>query len=90
MWFALWVFFRLAKWLCWIGGFGLIAYISIHRDEVVNQFGHLLPQFELPIFGLFIGAGFAGFLELMARENAGYVRPNIGQLLPRRASKGSQ
>jgi hypothetical protein len=87
MWFALWVFFRLAKWLCWIGGLALVLYIGMHRGEVVNQFGHLLPQFELPIFGLFIAAGFAGFLELMARENAGYARPNVGQLLPARASK---
>jgi hypothetical protein len=90
MWFALWVFFRLAKWLSWIGLLGLTAWIVTHRAEVVNQFGHPRPEFELPIFALIIAAGFAGMLELMAREKAGYVRPDPFQLLPPRATPQSR
>jgi hypothetical protein len=43
----------------------------------------------LPIFGLIIAAGFAGMLELMAREKAGYVRPDPFQLLPPRAGSAA-
>ncbi len=84
MWFTLWVFFRALKWLSWIGLAVLSFYVHTHRYQVVNSFGHLLPQYELPLFGFILLAGFAGMLELMAREKAGYARPSFGQLLPPR------
>jgi hypothetical protein len=59
----------------WLGFFGYSFYVGGLRSSVVNQFGHLPPAFELPIFGLAMAAVTLGFLELMMRERAGIPRP---------------
>jgi hypothetical protein len=70
-----WIVVRVLRYAMWIGFFCYSFYVSTFRASVVNQFGHLPPEFELPIFGLAMAAVTLGFLELMMRERAGIARP---------------
>jgi len=49
------------------------------RPAYRNSFGHLLHSAEFWMFGLPIAAFMAAFLELAARERAGFSRPTPGR-----------
>jgi len=73
---AAWVFFRLLKWGLFLGFLFCMFYFSVYRASVVTSFGHLPMHLEVLIFGLGVGAGLAGLLEMMMREQAGVPRPD--------------
>jgi hypothetical protein len=79
---VIWLFFRLVRWLGWIVFLGWSAYFWWDNTPHLNQFNHLLAYCEVIWFSSAITAMFAGFLELMMRERAGIVRPELGQLIP--------
>ena len=49
-----------------------------------DSFGQLLHSTEAAMYGFTLVAVFAGFLELMMRERAGFLRPTFGKLFPPR------
>ena len=77
-----WVFFRILRWLCYLGLIAFALYFISDRAPHINSFGHLTLRTEMLIFGLGVGAMFAGLLELMMRDRAGITRPNTFQLWP--------
>jgi hypothetical protein len=76
---AAWLFFRCLRWLLWLGAVAYGAEFVLNRDAHLTQFGHLLPTTEALMFGLPLGAVFAGFFELMMRERTGLPRPAFGR-----------
>jgi len=81
---GIWLFFRALRWLAWFSFFGTAFYCMAFRP--MTQFGHLRTEFEVALMALGNAALFFGFFELMMRERAGIVRPNVGQLIPPKAS----
>ena len=79
---AVWLSFRALRWLAWIVFFGWSVYFYSNRAPHLNSFGHLQHYAEAMFFIPAILAIFAGFLELMMREQAGIERPSLGQLIP--------
>jgi hypothetical protein len=80
--FVAWLILRATRWLCYIG---LLAYayaVTLDRPSFVNYFGHPLLSTEAWLFGLGMGALFAGFLELMMREKAGIAKVGFFRLMP--------
>ena len=80
--FMIWLGFRVARWLLWLGFLAYGAHYLIYPESHLDRFGHLVLSTELALFGLGTGAVFAGFLELMMRERAGVPRPAFGRLSP--------
>ena len=76
---GLWLFCRLLRWAGWLGLFAFSLYYLSDRRPHINSFGQLLPQTEFILFGTALVAVFAGFLEMAAREKAGYPRPAMGR-----------
>ena len=70
-----WLALRLLRWIVTLGFVAYTIYISVFWSSLINQFGHLPPAYELPIFILFGGPFVIGLLELMMREKAGVARP---------------
>ena len=70
-----WLGLRVLRWMVTFGFVAYIIYISVFWSTLINQFGHLPPVYELPIFALFGGPFVIGLLELMMREKAGVPRP---------------
>jgi hypothetical protein len=70
-----WLALRGLRWIVTFSFVAYIIYISVFWRDLVNQFGHLPPVYELPIFVLFGGPFVIGLLELMMREKAGVPRP---------------
>jgi hypothetical protein len=79
---AVWLLFRLLRWLAWISFFGFGFYFWLDPAPHMTGFGQLRSSTEAMMFGTAFVAVFAGFLELMMRERAGIVRPSFGQLIP--------
>jgi hypothetical protein len=84
---AVWLGFRVLRWLCWVGFFAYSLHFVLFPQEHLNSFGQLMLSTEMGLFGFGLLAVFAGFLELMMRERAGLVRPSFGQLVPPAATK---
>jgi hypothetical protein len=76
---AAWLFFRSLRWLLWLGFVACTTEFVLNRSAHLNQFGNLLHTTEAWMFGLPLGALFAGFLELMMRERTGLSRPGFGR-----------
>ena len=70
-----WLALRVLRWIVTLVFVAYIIYISVYWRSLVNQFGHLPPAYELPIFLLFGGPFVIGLFELMMRERAGIPRP---------------
>ncbi|HKH02506.1 MAG TPA: hypothetical protein VKB08_17530 [Bradyrhizobium sp.] len=70
-----WLALRVLRWIVTLVFVAYIIYISVYWRSLVNQFGHLPPAYELPIFFLFGGPFVIGLFELMMRERAGIPRP---------------
>jgi len=77
-----WLGMRLARWLLTLAFLGYCLTFMYDRSSFMNSFNHLYISVEVTMFGLGLGALFAGFLELMMREKAGLVRPRFGELIP--------
>ena len=77
-----WLILRASRWFLWLGFLLYSLHIFVYRESHLNSFGHLFPTTEFAIFGLGMGAVFAGFLELMTRERAGLPTPTLGRLMP--------
>jgi hypothetical protein len=77
-----WLAFRALRWLCWIGLIVYSVQFLMDRSAYQNSFGQLLLSTEVWMFGLGLGALFAGYLELMMRERTGLDRPSFGRLIP--------
>jgi len=77
-----WMFFRVLRWLCYLGLLAFSLYFISDRAPHINSFGHLTLGTEMLIFGLGVGGMFAGLLELMMRDRAGITRPKTFQLWP--------
>jgi hypothetical protein len=80
-----WLAMRAARWLLALAFLGYSLAFIYDRSSFMNEFNHLYMSVELTMFGLGLGALFAGFLELMMREKAGFDRPKFGQLIPPKA-----
>ena len=78
----LWRFFRVVRWLAWIGFLAWSFYFTQDRAAHLNSFGQLQWHAEAWWFGLANLAVFAGFLELMMREQAGIARPGPRGIAP--------
>ena len=76
---AAWLFFRFLRWLLWLGVIAYSVEFVLNRPDHLTQFGHLLPTTEAAMFGLPLGAVFAGFFELMMRERTGLSPPAFGR-----------
>jgi hypothetical protein len=76
-----WVIFRILRWALWFAAIAYYCYFWADRENHLNQFGHLLTTTEAFMFGLPLGALFAGFLELMMRERAGLPRPTFSRVM---------
>ena len=76
---VIWLFFRCMRWLLWLSAAAYNIEFVLNRSSHQNTFGHLLITTEFWMFSLPIAALFAGFVELMAREQAGIPRPAFGR-----------
>lgn len=77
-----WLILRASRWFLSLGFLVYSLHIFVYRESHLNSFGQLFPTTEFTIFGLGMGAVFAGFLELMMRERAGLPRPTLGRWMP--------
>jgi hypothetical protein len=74
-----WLFFRILRWLLWLGSAAYYIEFFVHRPDHLNQFGNILITTEFWMFSLPVAAVFAGFFELMMRERTGLPRPPLGR-----------
>jgi hypothetical protein len=81
---AVWLFFRLVRWISWIVFLGWSFYYWKDPVPHLNNFLQLYHTTEAVWFGSALAAIFSGFLELMMRERAMLARPNFGQFIPPR------
>jgi hypothetical protein len=77
---AMWLFFRLLRWALWIAFFAYVFYVQLNRGTIVTTLNQLPLHVELLIYGLGVGAVFAGFFEMMMRERSGLARPAFGRM----------
>ena len=81
---ATWLAFRALRWVGWLGFLGYSIAFFVNPQSHFDNFGQLHHTTEAAMFGFSLMAIFAGFLELMMRERAGFDRPNFGSLIPPR------
>jgi apolipoprotein N-acyltransferase len=81
---ATWLAFRVLRWLGWLGFLAYSIGFFLNPRSHFDNFGQLLHTTEAALFGFALVSIFAGFLELMMRERAGFDRPTIGRLIPPR------
>lgn len=81
-----WVGLRIVRWGAWLWLLAYSALFLTDRRGHFDTFGQLLHSTEAALFGSCLVAVFAGMLELMMRERAGYARPAIGQIWPPRVA----
>ncbi len=74
-----WLLLRILRWASWIAFLATCFYVSRYRADIVSSFGQLPLRVELLIFALGTAPVFIGFLEMMAREQAGLPKPSIGR-----------
>ena len=77
-----WLILRASRWFLWLGFFVYSLHIFVYRESHPNSSVTLFQPRSIAIFGLGMGAVFAGFLELMMRERAGLPRPTLGRWMP--------
>jgi hypothetical protein len=81
---ATWLAFRALRWVGWLGFLGYSIGFFVNPQNHFDSFGQLHHTTEAAMFGFSLLAIFAGFLELMMRERAGFDRPTFGRLIPPR------
>jgi hypothetical protein len=81
---ATWLAFRALRWFGWLGFLGYSIGFFIDPQSHFDGFGQLHHSTEAAMFGFSLLAIFAGFLELMMRERAGFDQPTFGRLIPPR------
>jgi hypothetical protein len=81
---ATWLAFRALRWIGWLGFLGYSIAFFVNPQSHFDSFGQLHHTTEAAMFGFSLVAIFAGFLELMMRERAGFDRPMFGSLIPPR------
>jgi hypothetical protein len=81
---ATWLAFRALRWIGWLGFLGYSIAFFVNPQSHFDSFGQLHHTTEAAMFGFSLVAIFAGFLELMMRERAGFDRPMFGNLIPPR------
>jgi hypothetical protein len=74
-WTATWLFARILRWGLWIGFLGFMVYVHLNRAALLTKLNQLPIGIEVTIYALAAAAIAAGFLELAAREKAGFQRP---------------
>jgi hypothetical protein len=74
-----WLFFRSLRWLLWLSAVAYCIEFLVNRAGHLNSFCQLLLSTEFWMFSLPVTAVFAGFFELMMREQAGLRRPAFGR-----------
>ena len=79
-----WLAFRALRWIGWLGFLGYSIAFFVNPQSHFDSFGQLHHTTEAAMFGFSLLAIFAGFLELMMRERAGFDRPMFGSLIPPR------
>jgi len=82
---ATWLAFRALRWIGWLGFLGYSIAFFVNPQSHFDSFGQLHHTTEAAMFGFSLVAIFAGFLELMMRERAGFDRPMFGSLIPPRS-----
>jgi hypothetical protein len=82
--FTAWLAFRALRWIGWLGFLGYSIAFFVNPQSHFDSFGQLHHTTEAAMFGFSLVAIFAGFLELMMRERAGFDRPMFGSLIPPR------
>jgi len=82
---ATWLAFRALRWIGWLGFLGYSIAFFLNPQSHFDSFGQLHHTTEAAMFGFSLVAIFAGFLELMMRERAGFDRPMFGSLIPPRS-----
>jgi hypothetical protein len=81
---ATWLTLRALRWIGWIGFLAYSIAFFFNPRSHFDNFGQLYHSTEAAMFGFTLLAIFAGFLELMMRERAGFARPTFGRLIPPR------
>ena len=84
----LWLFFRVLRWALWIAFCGYTLYVHLYRATIFTALNQLPNHVALTIYGLAVGAVFAGFFELMMREKAGLARPDFLRMAKRIPAEG--
>ncbi len=74
-WTATWMTARMMRWALWLGFIGFLIYVHMNRAALLTKLNQLPSGIEVTIYALAAGAIAAGFLELAAREKAGFQRP---------------
>jgi len=74
-WIAVWMSARILRWGLWISFLGFMIYVHFNRAALLTKLNQLPSGIEVSIYALAAGAIAAGFLELAAREKAGFQRP---------------
>ena len=74
-WTAIWMTARVLRWAFWLGFLGFMLYVHLNRAALLTKLNQLPIGIEVSIYALAAAAIAAGFLELAAREKAGFQRP---------------
>jgi hypothetical protein len=75
MWTSIWLCARVLRWGFWIGFIAFMIYVHVNRAALLTKLSQLPIGIEVTIYALAAAAIAAGFLELAAREKAGFQRP---------------
>jgi len=81
-----WVGLRILRWGAWLWLLVYSVLFVMDRSSHFDSFNQVLHTTEAVLFGCGLVAVFAGMLELMMRERAGYARPSVGQIWPPRVA----